>query len=137
MNQVSSKSTLNSLATKPHVLVVDDTEVNLTLAGYQLGSLGYQVSFSKNGLLALEAVQQQSFDLILMDINMPVMDGLDATRAIRALPEPVCHIPIVVLTAGTIKETRETALAAGANDFLTKPVPIAYLRDTLARHLTQ
>ena len=137
MNQLSPKSTLNSLAAKPHVLVVDDTEVNLTLAGYQLSSLGYQVSFSKNGLLALEAVQQQSFDLILMDINMPVMDGLDATRAIRALPEPVCNIPIVVLTAGTIKETREISLAAGANDFLTKPVSVTYLRDTLARHLTQ
>jgi CheY-like chemotaxis protein len=93
------------------------------------------VTFSDNGQLALEALQQRAFDLVLMDVNMPVMDDIAATRAIRALPGPVANIPIVVLTAGTIVETQVMAMAAGATDFLTKPVSIACLRTTLTNLL--
>jgi CheY-like chemotaxis protein len=118
-----------------HVLVVEDNLVNQKLAGLQLASLGFKVTFSDNGQLALEALQQRAFDLVLMDVNMPVMDGIAATRAIRALPGPVANIPIVVLTAGTIVETQVMAMAAGATDFLTKPVSIACLRTTLTNLL--
>jgi CheY-like chemotaxis protein len=75
------------------------------------------------------------FDLILMDINMPVMDGLTATRAIRALPSAIARVPIIVLTADIVNEARDQALAAGATDFLTKPVHIAQLRAAMQANL--
>ena len=115
------------------VLVVEDHPVNQKLVGVLLGRMGCVVTFCENGQLAFEQVQRDAFDLVLMDVNMPVMDGLSATRLIRALPGEVAQIPIVIFTADVMNEAREQALAAGANDFLSKPVKVDQLR-ALALH---
>jgi CheY-like chemotaxis protein len=115
------------------VLVVEDHPINQKLMGVLLGRMDCQVSFCENGQLALDLVQQEAFDLILMDVNMPVMDGLTATRSIRQLPGARAQIPIVVVTADVMNEAREQALAAGANAFLSKPLEIEQLRAMVQR----
>jgi CheY-like chemotaxis protein len=115
------------------VLVVEDHPINQKLMGVLLGRMDCQVSFCENGQLALDLVQQEAFDLILMDVNMPVMDGLTATRSIRQLPGAREQIPIVVVTADVMNEAREQALAAGANAFLSKPLEIEQLRAMVQR----
>ena len=119
----------------PRVLVVEDHPVNSKFVGVLLNRLGCETVFCEDGQQALDKVQEEMFDLILMDINMPVMDGLTATRAIRALPEAISRVPIIVLTADVMNEAREQALEAGATDFLTKPVQIGQFRATLQNHL--
>jgi hypothetical protein len=119
----------------PRVLVVEDHPVNSKFVGVLLNRMGCETVFCEDGQQALNKVHEEMFDLILMDINMPVMDGLTATRAIRAMPEPISRVPIIVLTADVMNEAREQALAAGATDFLTKPVQIAQFRATLQSHL--
>jgi CheY-like chemotaxis protein len=96
--------------------------------------MGCHISYSENGQLAVERVQQEPFDLILMDVNMPVMDGLTATRLIRLLPGAVAQTPIVVLTADVMNEAREQALAAGANDFISKPLNVEQLRTIISQY---
>jgi CheY-like chemotaxis protein len=81
----------------------------------------------------VDCVQSGNFDLVLMDVHMPVMDGLAATRAIRALPGNVRHTPIVALTADAMNTAQEDALGAGVNFFVTKPVHMAQLQDAIAR----
>jgi len=119
----------------PRVLVVEDHPVNSKFVGVLLNRLGCEAVFCEDGQQALDKVQEEMFDLILMDINMPVMDGLTATRAIRALPQAIARVPIIVLTADAMNEAREQAMAAGATDFLTKPVQIGQFRTTLQNHL--
>jgi signal transduction histidine kinase/CheY-like chemotaxis protein len=119
----------------PRVLVVEDHPVNSKFVGVLLNRLGCEAVFCEDGQQALDKVQEEMFDLILMDINMPVMDGLTATRAIRALPKAIARVPIIVLTADAMNEAREQAMAAGATDFLTKPVQIGQFRTTLQNHL--
>jgi CheY-like chemotaxis protein len=97
--------------------------------------MGCQVTFCENGQLAVDAVQTQLFDLILMDVNMPVMDGLTATRTIRAMAGQVAQTPIVVFTADVMNEADEMARAAGADDFLGKPVKVDRLRETIQKYL--
>lgn len=122
-------------ATAPRVLVVEDHPVNSKFVGVLLSRLGCETVFCEDGQQALDKAKEQMFDLILMDINMPVMDGLTATRAIRALPSAIARVPIIVLTADIMNEARDQALAAGATDFLTKPVQIAQFRATMQHHL--
>ena len=116
------------------VLVVEDHPINQKLVGVLLARMDCQVVYCENGELAVQQVQQQPFDLILMDVNMPIMDGLVATRRIRNLPTPAARIPIVVLTADVMNEAQEQALAAGANDFISKPVKLDQLRSVVARY---
>jgi signal transduction histidine kinase/ActR/RegA family two-component response regulator len=116
------------------VLVVEDHPINQKLVGVLLGRMGCHISYCENGQLAVEQVQREPFDLILMDVNMPVMDGLAATRLIRALPGPVAQTPIVVLTADVMNEASEQALAAGANDFISKPLKVEQLRAIIQKH---
>ncbi|MEI7816748.1 MAG: ATP-binding protein [Desulfuromonadales bacterium] len=118
----------------PRVLVVEDHPINQKLVGVLLGRMACQVSFCENGQLAVDQVRQVPFDLILMDVNMPVMDGLAATRAIRSLPGPASRTPIVVVTADVMNEAREKSMAAGANDFITKPLQLEQLREVVRRY---
>jgi CheY-like chemotaxis protein len=105
------------------VLVVDDVEVNRLIAIDLLNRMGIQAAEAVNGLEALQAVQEEQFDLVLMDVQMPVMDGLAATAAIRGLPTLVAHVPIIAITRGSpADEARCTA--SGMNDFLIKPISI-------------
>lgn len=109
------------------ILVVDDHPINLTLATALLQKMGHEVHQAHNGLQALEQVQAQAFDLVLMDLHMPEMDGLESTQRIRALPAPAGQVPVVVLTANALEDARREAADAGASGFLTKPLKVQEL----------
>ncbi|MCY7315861.1 MAG: response regulator, partial [Rubrivivax sp.] len=117
------------------VLVAEDHPINRQYIAALLENMGHQSHFTSNGEEALAAARQGSFDLVLMDLHMPLMDGVAATRAIRALPDAArSTVPIVALTADAFTETRDRCLVAGMNDFLTKPVSPQKLA-TLLRQL--
>jgi len=123
-----------SVPAQYRVLVVDDVEVNRLIAIDLLSRLGIESVEAVNGLEALEAVQGIRLDLILMDVQMPIMDGFAATAAIRNLPSAVAAIPIVaVTTRSLIAEDR--CLAAGMDDFLAKPVNIDSFTATVMKWL--
>lgn len=103
------------------VLVVDDNNVNCKVASLHLESLGAVVDLAFNGREAVERVKDENYQLILMDVRMPVLDGLAATKIIRDLPHGKGDIPIVALTAGAFAQDREECLEAGMNAFLAKP----------------
>jgi signal transduction histidine kinase/ActR/RegA family two-component response regulator len=115
------------------VLVVEDNPVNVVLAEAMLRHLGHEPESVHNGLQALQALQAARWDLVLMDMQMPELDGAGATRAIRALPGPAARIPVVAMTANVLPEDREACLAAGMDDYLTKPLDVAALQAALAR----
>ena len=101
------------------VLLAEDNEINQEVAGNMLKQLAVQVEFAENGQIAVEKAQQQDFDLILMDIQMPVMDGYQACRSIRQFNP---DIPIIALTAAAMVEDKNKALSVGMNDHLSKPI---------------
>ncbi|HXI86123.1 MAG TPA: ATP-binding protein, partial [Parvularculaceae bacterium] len=114
------------------VLVVEDNVVNQMVVRASLEPQGYRVTIAGNGQEALDRLEESEFDLVLMDVQMPVMSGDEATRRIRASGKPYADIPIVVLTADAMKGARETHLNAGANGFITKPVNVDFLLKTVA-----
>ncbi len=111
------------------ILVAEDNALNLLVAVETLEMLipGVRIVNAENGQEALEAVQRESFDVVLMDVSMPVMDGLDATRAIRALPPPFCDLPVIAFTASVTKNEINNCLAAGMNGYIPKPFQDAEL----------
>jgi two-component system, sensor histidine kinase and response regulator len=116
------------------VLLVEDNEINQDLATELMQDLGVEVAVAANGREGVDRVFAQSFDLVLMDIQMPVMDGLAATRMIRANGR-FQSLPIIAMTAHAMRGDRERSLFAGMNDHLTKPINPEQLRRTLARWL--
>ncbi|MDB5414550.1 MAG: hybrid sensor histidine kinase/response regulator [Rubritepida sp.] len=104
------------------LLVVDDIAVNRTLARVMLEQAGHAVTLAANGEEALATVQTATFDAVLMDVQMPLMDGLEATRRIRALPGDVRHVPIIALTASAMVDQVEACRAAGMDAHLAKPI---------------
>lgn len=117
------------------VLLVEDHAVNQFISLHMLEHMGCRVETAVNGQAALDAIRHQDFDLVFMDCHMPVMDGLTATRAIRATEAPGEHLPIVALTAQAITGDREQCLAAGMDDYLAKPVTAEELQSVLVRWL--
>jgi PAS domain S-box-containing protein len=117
------------------ILVVEDNAVNQRVTSRTLEKLGYRADVAANGQEALAALQQIAYDLVLMDCHMPVMDGFAATAAIRAREGHQRHTPIIALTADALAGEREHCLAAGMDDYLSKPVPRDTLRDALRRWL--
>jgi PAS domain S-box-containing protein len=116
------------------VLLTEDNVVNQKVAARFLERLGCSVQIAADGAQAVQACQRQRFDLILMDLQMPVMDGLTATGQIRALPSYRSQpTPIVALTANAMVGQSESCLSAGMNGFLTKPIDVAKLREILER----
>ncbi|WP_084461480.1 PAS domain S-box protein [Curvibacter gracilis] len=116
------------------LLVVEDNELNQQVAAELLSDAGFVVELAGNGQQALAKLRQQPVDLVLMDMQMPVMDGLEATRAIRAQPD-TRHLPVIAMTANAMAADRELCLAAGMNDHLAKPVNPDDLWRVLARWL--
>jgi CheY-like chemotaxis protein len=113
------------------VLVVEDNPTNLRVVSLLLRKWGYGFAAAENGAAAVEAWRAGDFGAVLMDCQMPVMDGLEATRAIRALEDGRRRVPIIALTAGAFGSDRELCLEAGMDDYLTKPVNAAQLRKAL------
>jgi len=115
-----------------HILLVEDNAINQQVARETLLRCGATVDVAGHGGEAVDMVQARPYDVVLMDVQMPVMDGLAATRAIRELPG-LAELPIVALTAHALAEDRDRCLAAGMNDYLTKPIEIDRLLATLGQ----
>ncbi|MCX6638049.1 MAG: response regulator, partial [Acidobacteria bacterium] len=116
------------------ILVAEDNRINQTLILRLLSRGGHQVSVAVNGLEALEALRKASFDLVLMDVQMPGIDGLEATRRIRALEVPGGdRLPIVALTARAMKDDEDECYRSGMDAYLSKPIDIASLNALIAR----
>ena len=117
------------------VLLVEDNPVNLQVARRLLGLAGLDIDTAGNGQAALDCLADAHYDLVLMDCQMPVMDGYEATRRIRASGHPRAQVPIIALTAHALAEDRQRCEAAGMNDYLPKPVTSEALAGVLQRHL--
>jgi CheY-like chemotaxis protein len=117
------------------ILAVEDNPVNQRIIQRMLLRLGHEVDLAANGLEALVALRKRPYDAVLMDWEMPVMDGLEATAVIRGLPEPLCQIPVIAITAHAIPGDREACLEGGMNDYLSKPVNVDMLRPVLDKWL--
>ena len=115
------------------VLVVEDHPVNRMILEAWMASAGHVTATAENGELALDLAREQAFDLIVMDVNMPLMDGLTATRRLRTIPGPNLDTPIVVLSASARHEDHEAGLAAGADAYLNKPIDFQALAHLMAR----
>ncbi|MEE2939495.1 MAG: response regulator, partial [Planctomycetota bacterium] len=116
------------------VLVVDDNPTNRLVLDRLLARLGVTVHFAEGGQRALDLLGDRPFDLVLMDLMMPGMDGNEATRRLRELDVAWSRLPVVALSAAVFDEDRHAALAAGMDDFLEKPVRLDVLEETLRRH---
>uniref|UniRef100_UPI00248DAF67 response regulator n=1 Tax=Aeromonas taiwanensis TaxID=633417 RepID=UPI00248DAF67 len=118
-----------------NLLLVEDNSVNLLVAQRLLQVLGCTVTTATDGEQALQLLQTQSFDLVLMDVQMPVMDGLAATTHIRASQQPWADIPIIALTADAMPESKQYYLSHGMNGYITKPINKETLLGEINRHV--
>ena len=116
------------------ILLAEDNQVNQMLATVMLQKEGHHVDVAHNGIEAVSAVRSLPYDLVLMDVNMPEMDGIEATAQIRALGGEPGKIPIVAMTANAMKGDRETYLAAGMDDYVSKPIDKNRLFAAIGRH---
>jgi CheY-like chemotaxis protein len=129
------KSTLDSQLGSQHplrILLAEDNVVNQKLALRLLDQMGYRADLASNGLEAIESLRRQIYDVILMDVQMPDMDGLEATRQIRHLTTTT-QPHIIAMTANAMEGDREMCLAAGMDDYISKPIRVNQLVDTLMK----
>ncbi len=120
---------------KLSILLVEDNELNQRLMKIGLTRYNYKVTIATNGLEGVQMFKDQLFDLILMDIMMPVMDGFEATKEIRKIEnmnQTLGHIPIIAFTANTINNDREKCIKGGMDDILEKPFDINKFRKILS-----
>jgi CheY-like chemotaxis protein len=115
------------------ILVVEDNRINQKVLSHQLINLGYAIEVAENGEEAVAKVKNRHYDLIFMDVQMPIMDGFQATRQIRSLEEHSSSTPIVAVTANAFQSEREKCFSFGMNDYLTKPVDRDRLKEALQR----
>jgi len=121
---------------KKSILVAEDVELNQFLAKHIMQSWGFEVTIAENGRKAVEVLQAGDFDLVLMDIQMPEMDGIHATQCIRQLADrKKASIPVIALTANALKGDSDTYLQAGMNDYLSKPFTEENLFNVIRRNL--
>jgi CheY-like chemotaxis protein len=113
------------------ILLAEDNVVNQKLAMRLLQQMGYRADLASNGLEAVQAVQRQAYDVVLMDVQMPELDGLDATRQICRLQGAAQRPRIVAMTANAMQGDREMCMAAGMDDYLTKPIRVDRLVEAL------
>jgi CheY-like chemotaxis protein len=114
------------------ILVAEDNPANQVVARMMLEKMGHQVDMADDGNAAVAAARSVAYDVILMDVRMPVMDGLEATRAIRGLEGVASTVPIIALTANAMASDREKCLSAGMTGFAIKPLSRAALERALA-----
>ncbi len=130
-----TKTSYSGLKDK-RILVVEDVELNQYLARHIMESWGCVVEVVENGSIALQRINDTDFDLVLMDIQMPVMDGIEATRKIREMSDQVkATIPIVALTANSMKSECDTYIRIGMNDWLGKPFQEPALYETVSKNI--
>ena len=115
------------------VLVVEDNKINQKVASRILEKMGCQVDVATDGASAIRSVEANSYDVLLMDLSMPGIDGMETTRRIRTMPGAKASVPIVALTASASPEIRAECLAAGMNDFLGKPMELEAVRSAVDR----
>jgi two-component system, sensor histidine kinase and response regulator len=127
-----TRHTLREAKSHSRVLLAEDNQVNRKLAVRLLEKRGYLVSVAVNGRAALEALEKETFDIVLMDVQMPEMDGLEATAAIRAKERAAGgHIPIIAMTAHALKGDQDRCLAAGMDGYISKPIRVNELFETM------
>lgn len=130
----SEDSVPKAVSARPiRILLAEDNVVNQKVAFAMLLRMGHDVTIVNNGLEALEEVQKKEFDVVLMDIHMPEMDGLEALKNIRELGGAVARIPVIALTANAMKGDREKYLVAGMDEYVPKPIDTTLLSETLSR----
>jgi Response regulators consisting of a CheY-like receiver domain and a winged-helix DNA-binding domain len=112
------------------ILVVEDNDQNRDMLGRRLARRGYEVSLAEDGAVALTLIRAEHPDLVLMDLSLPVVDGWEAIRRVRADPS-TRRMPIIALTAHAMPADREQALAAGADDYDVKPIDLPRLLDKM------
>ena len=112
------------------ILLVEDNELNLQLMRMMFEQLGFQFDVAKNGLEALEMVDAKSYDVVLMDVQMPLMNGLEATKKIRENPKNK-NLVIIGLSANVFEDDQLRARAAGMDDYITKPIRLAIIAEKL------
>lgn len=117
------------------ILVVDDNQINLSVATRFVNKMGYDTLVAENGVQALELLQKEDCVLVLMDCQMPVMDGYEASRRIRSLESPKSGVPIIALTANVLEGDRDRSIAAGMDDHLAKPLKKADLESAIRRNV--
>ena len=118
------------------LLVAEDNVVNQRVLAHFLRKLGHAAEFVNGGMDCLERISQESFDLVLMDVQMPDLDGMETTRRIRALPGREKNFPyIIAITADAMPEDRRKCIDAGMNDYVSKPVREEALRQTFAKFI--
>jgi two-component system, cell cycle response regulator DivK len=118
------------------ILLVEDNEMNRDMLSRRLERKGYAVVMAEDGAAGVALARAETPDLILMDMSLPVLDGWEATRRLKADPATRA-IPVIALTAHAMAEDREKALAAGCDDYDTKPIELARLLDKIARLVPQ
>lgn len=132
----SNHSNLNLLDTDvSRILLAEDNIVNRKIIEKMIEKGGYEVDYVENGVDALSAVQNGDYLCVLMDIHMPEMDGIEATRHIRSLQSWKSTTPIIAVTANVVEDVRQEALDAGMDEFLCKPVKYGELLDAIKRHI--
>ncbi len=119
----------------PDILIVEDNPVNQKLIAFLLARANYTYEVAENGLVALELMRKSTYRLVLMDMMMPVMNGFDATRAMRADPK-LAKLPVIALTANALKGEDDKCRAAGCNDYIAKPYSKEQVLNAIARLLS-
>jgi CheY-like chemotaxis protein/HPt (histidine-containing phosphotransfer) domain-containing protein len=119
------------------ILLVEDNKMNQLVGSKALAKLGYRFDIASHGGEAVSAIQARNYDAVLMDCQMPEMDGYEATAEIRRLEGTTRHTPIIAMTAAAMDGDRETCLAAGMDDYITKPVRLESISEVLERWITR
>ncbi|MFC1840905.1 response regulator, partial [Thermodesulfobacteriota bacterium] len=131
IKQTITRHTIEEAKFRYNILLAEDNHVNQALAMELLNGRGHHVELAMNGLQAVEALEKGSFDFILMDIQMPEMDGLEATKIIREKETGSSHIPIIAMTAHAMQGDREKCLEAGMDEYISKPIKAKELFDKI------
>ncbi|MBN2011831.1 response regulator [candidate division KSB1 bacterium] len=136
INVQSGENTHSTINRKLNILLTEDNLINQKVAVSLLGKWGHKVTITNNGMEAIEWLEKADFDLVFMDVQMPVMDGVTATKAIRGSTSPKINrdIPIIAMTAHAMKGDRESFLKAGMTDYISKPIHVDDLQHMIERY---